>query len=215
MNTGTKGLLALLAIFALGAWFVRQRSAGRGAEVAHLSPEPARAEPDSALLADAPESVERELVAPGRVEPLAPEPAPAEAPEAQGAAPGPEAGERSELRELLTDPAFRAACERPTETATETLKALVARADQVCLSLREEVAQARIEAGLFERIPGYVPGQEVKWPEEDGLLRTFVGTETGDAGWVVLERVDPPELYTLVDHLVLLRQELRSRERRR
>jgi len=159
--------------------------------------------------------VEPELVAPGRSEALAPDPQPAVAPEAQDVTQEAETGEGSALQALLADPAFRAACERPTETATETLKALVAKADQVSMGIREELAQARLEAGLFDRIPGYVPGQQVKWPEDDGLLRSWVGTETGDAGWVVLERVDHPELYTLVDRLVLLRQELRSREHRR
>jgi hypothetical protein len=33
MNKGTRGLLVLLAVFAFGAWFVRQRSGGREAEV--------------------------------------------------------------------------------------------------------------------------------------------------------------------------------------
>lgn len=215
MNTGTRGLLVLLALFALGAWFVRQRSVERGAEVARFPPAQVDTEPDSARLASGPESVEPEPVAPSRTEVLVQEPLPAVVPEAQEATSEPEAGERSELQALLAEPAFLAACERPTETPTETLKALVARADEVSMSIRAEVAQARLEAGLFERIPGYVPGQEVKTPEDDGLLRSWVGTGTGDAGWVVLERVDHPELYSLVDRLVPLRKELRTRERNR
>lgn len=215
MNTGKRGLLVLLAVFALGAWFVLQRSAGRGAEVTAPPQAQISVEPDSALLAGSPESVEPEPVAPARTEVLVPEPPPAAVPEAQGITPEPEPGEGSELQALLADPAFLAACERPTETATQTLKALVARADEVSMSIRAEVAQARLEAGLFERIPGYVPGQEVKGPKDDGLLRSWVGTGTGDAGWVVLERADHPELYTLVDRLAPLRKELRSRERNR
>jgi hypothetical protein len=42
-----------------------------------------------------------------------------------------------------------------------------------------------------------------------------VGTGSGDAGWVVLERVDHPELYALADRMKQLKEELRSRERAR
>jgi hypothetical protein len=38
-----------------------------------------------------------------------------------------------------------------------------------------------------------------------------VSTGTGDAGWVVLERVDHPELYDLTDRTILLQDELEAR----
>jgi len=213
MSTGTKGLLILLAGSAVGAILFSLWRVNR--------------EPAQVRVASTPTGEGREDSAPAELAPVltirepAPEPAPVveQASDTALAAPAerPEASESwRAIHEMLADREFLDACARPTEIASEKLKALVAKAEDACSREVQEVAQARLEAGLFDRIPGYVPGQEVKWPSDKAstkLFRSWVGNETGEAGWVVLERVDHPELYELSDRKEALAKELKARER--
>lgn len=127
----------------------------------------------------------------------------------------PERGESwREIQQMLADQDFLDACARPTETATARLKALVANAESVIDREVQEVVAARLEAGLYARIPDYVEGEPYTMPRlDDSLYRGFVSTGTGDAGWVVLERVDHPDLYALADRKKQLEAELVERAR--
>lgn len=215
MSMSTKWLFSLLAGSVLGAllfslWRVNRDPAPALAPSALAGELPAFAEP----VPPEPEAVETSRAPASLPEPViepTTAPAPAEATPA-------ELREPSEswraIQQMLANQEFLDACARPTETASAKLKVLVADADRAIQSEVQEVVIARLEAGLFERIPGYVQGEPYTVPNwKDSLYRSFVSTGTGDAGWVVLERVDHRELYALSDRMKLLEAELEARER--
>lgn len=215
MKVGRTGLLALLAGSVVGSLFLLLR--------AERSPSSVLARQDS--VGDLPRSTDslpQEQEAPGKSRAAIADPVPEPALESRAEEPGPGAEpakspERSEswraIQQMLADQEFLDACARPTETATARLEELVAKADGVIAREVQEVSHARLEAGLYERIPGYVQGEPYTMPRfDDSLQRSFVGTGTGDAGWVVLERADHPELYALTDRKKQLEAELEARE---
>lgn len=120
------------------------------------------------------------------------------------------------VQRLLKDQDLLDACSRPTETETSVLNALVERASKV---IDEEVSVevgGRVAAGLYQKLPGYTPGEEFKLSKRDvSLYGGCMFTDSGEALYVDLSRAEYPQLYELSDRMRQLEAELEARKRAR
>jgi hypothetical protein len=120
--------------------------------------------------------------------------------------------EAADLLQLQKDRAFIDACARPKETETDVLKELATRASTILGAQVSEEVASRVEAGLYEQVPGYRPAEKLSIPLRHGDdIQSVFFTETGEALSVDLPRAEYPDLYALRDSIEQLKSELKFR----
>lgn len=218
MDTKRTALVCAAAIALLVTAYFWSMGPGRSARSIEHGPEPLPSTSAPALPLDPP--ADRELVAstvtpvedaePDSLEPEQPPPP------ARPARPLTESTSRAakEVLRLLKDEDFLDACADLENTATPMLEGLLTEARRAVSDLTGEEGILRAEAGLFEPIAGYKPGEPTNFHLNEGdLLQSIYSAGVGDANLVELPRAEYPELYALRDASKRFDAELRARAR--
>lgn len=202
----TTALVAVLGVAGVAILAVRFGASREGSSVAaeQRAEDSSPADDGTHEPVPAPELVEppRRAVVSPEAEPT--EAAPEEKPLAETPAYRPVRGDEwTALQDFLRDPDFLEASSRPEDVEPAALRALVKRGREVAQAYQSVEASTRAEAGLFQRLPGYVPGEPFTFPKNDSsVIRSYVFPQTGEGLQVDLPRTDYPELYELSDRLI-------------
>lgn len=123
-------------------------------------------------------------------------------------------GSADAVLKMLADPAFVDACARLSETDAQTLIDLESRAQNVLSAYQGEECQRRIEAGLYERIEGYKPGEPFTTTSRNnkGEIVSYSFSD-GEARRIEFTPEEYPHMHTLKARIRAFRLERSSRDR--
>lgn len=108
----------------------------------------------------------------------------------------------AEIHEMLRDHDFIEARSQPEGVDAAKLRALIKQGREAIEFFLTEEAQARVEAGLFVRFDGYIPGAKFRVPVANRLIyNSYMQTPTGDFVHIEFLRPEYPDLYELSDQL--------------
>lgn len=116
-----------------------------------------------------------------------------------------------ELQRLAQDRYFLEAGAKDMDV--KRLRALVTQANRVVAMAVKDLADYRVAAGLYKRLPGYAPGVSFTPERDNRVLGGIMISLSGEALQIDLEREEYPDLYMVSDRLGLLEEELETRER--
>jgi len=125
----------------------------------------------------------------------------------------PTQGTADGLTLLLNDPVFQQVCAQLSEADWDSLQHFVTEGRKTLMAFQTEECMRRIEAGLYDRIEGYVPGETFTTTEAGNNEFHSYAIENGEARRVRFPPEEYPEMHALRDQVVMLETETRARMR--
>lgn len=112
---------------------------------------------------------------------------------------------------MLDDPVFQDLCSDPSKGDWDSMQHFIVEGRKVLTAFQTEECARRVEAGLYERVEGYVPGEPFTTTAKNRNEFQSYFIENGEAREVRFPPSDYPEMYSLRDFIELLAAEARTR----